>query len=384
MKGCYVPLFSSPRYLVVPVRPAHTPLPSRHVFRPRASRPSQRDLIGPPGSGQFGQQVYLLPTGNIVIHDPAYSTATAANVGAVYLYNHQTGAQISALVGSSPADAIGSQITVLSSGDFLISSPQWTNAALGVSNAGAITWCSGVTGCDGIVSASNSLIGTRPFDLFQTWITVLADGNAVIAAQDWDDPVADRSNVGAVIWCAGPADCTGPISSANALIGTSADDRVGVVTALPNGGYVINSRQWDDVDNGVTNAGASTWCAAAAGCRGVITRTNSLVGDKANDYVGWSTYILENGHYVVTHYDWLNPNSGPSAERGAVTWCSAEVGCQGVVSAANSLIGAGMGNTGIRALQNGSYVVGSSFWRNPVTSAANAGAVTWCDGNRGC
>ncbi len=64
---------------------------------------------------------------------------------------------------------------------------------------------------------------------------------------------------------------------------------------------------------------------------------------------------------------------------GAVTWGNGAAGIVGVVSAANSLIGSSqedyVGNSGITALSDGSYVVASDGWKNEAT--ADVGAVTY-------
>jgi hypothetical protein len=135
-----------------------------------ASRPAaaagpftQIDLVGPPGSGMFGMDVVALPNGNIVVTDPIYDS----NRGAVYLYDGSTKALISTLTGSQANDEIGEGITVLSNGNFGVSSPSWANgraihagAANGApEHAGAVTWCNGATGCIGLVNSANSLMG---------------------------------------------------------------------------------------------------------------------------------------------------------------------------------------------------------------------------------
>jgi len=72
-----------------------------------ASAAAQVNLMGPAGSGQFGAQVVALPSGNIVVTDPNFSTGSAANVGAVYLYNGRTQALMSRLTGSAANDQVG-------------------------------------------------------------------------------------------------------------------------------------------------------------------------------------------------------------------------------------------------------------------------------------
>jgi len=105
---------------------------------------TQTDLIGPAGSGQFGQSVRTLPNGNIVVSDTEYSEGENLRIGAVYLYNGRTGALISTLTGSTGNDGVGLGMMVLPNSSYVVSSPNWSNGA--VNDVGAVTWCSGDDG----------------------------------------------------------------------------------------------------------------------------------------------------------------------------------------------------------------------------------------------
>jgi hypothetical protein len=115
-----------------------------------STRAAQTDLPGPTGSGTFG------------VTDSTYSLTTptaVANVGAVHLYNGSTLALISTLTGSTANDQMGGDgVTVLSNGNYVVSSGDWDNGA--VLNVGAVTLCSGTDKTTGTVSASNSILGT--------------------------------------------------------------------------------------------------------------------------------------------------------------------------------------------------------------------------------
>jgi hypothetical protein len=52
----------------------------------------------------------------------------------------------------------GDGVTVLSNGNYVVSSGDWDNGA--VLNVGAVTLCSGTDKTTGTVSASNSILGT--------------------------------------------------------------------------------------------------------------------------------------------------------------------------------------------------------------------------------
>ena len=394
---------------------------------------AQIDILGPAGSGAFGTSVVLLPNGNFVVTDPDYSIpGGAAKVGAVYLYSPAR-TLISTLTGSKADDQVGSfGVTVLTNGNYVVKSANWDNAtiinagavtwcdgdtgingvvsttnslvggtagdqvgggsvtALSTSDGhyvvrsgnwsngttarvGAATWCNGITGRVGVVSAANSLVGITPDDFSFGRVIALTNGNYVVSCPDWDGAAV---NVGAVTWCNGSTGVVGAVSAANSLVGSQAKDNVGSggAVALPNGNYVVISDQW----NG--EFGAVTWGNGMTGIKGVVSATNSLVGSKSDSFVGsGGVTILTTGNYVVS-----SPTGWDTVYKsGAVTWCDASVGRTGVISTTNSLMGSAnsdqVGSGGVIALTNGNYVVSSPIWNNPdSTTTFDVGAVTWC------
>ena len=75
----------------------------------------------------------------------------------------------------------------------------------------------------------------------------------------------------------------GAVSAANSLVGSTADDQVGQVTALKNGNFVVASRRWDN--GAASDAGAATWGNGATGITGPVGFLNSLVGVVTDDKV---------------------------------------------------------------------------------------------------
>ena len=343
---------------------------------------TQINIPPPAGSGRFGG-VETLPNGNIIISDSEFSLPTApftANVGAVYMYNGATGAMISRLTGSNAGDRIGGAI-VLPNGNFVVLSNIWNNFR------GAITYCDGTTGCNGIVSTANSLVGSTPQDFVGNGgigFVILPNGNYVAITPNWDN--GGIVDAGAVTFCNGTTGCTGVVSAANSLVGSQPNDRVGSnsgLAVLPNSNYVVNSNVWD---NGSTvDAGASTFCNGTTGCTGPVTTANSLVGLTANENVGTIGAVLNN-NYVATAANWDN---GAINNVGAVRLCSNTTGCTGIFTAVNSLIGSTVndqvgsdGFNAIRALPNGNFIVRSPVWDNGAV--VDAGAVTFCNSTTGC
>jgi len=340
----------------------------------------QTDISGPAGSGQFGARVLALPSGNIVVTDPLYDSGEVTDAGAVYLYNGATGAQISTLTGSNNNDQVGSGgVVALDNGNYVVRSPDWNNDGTG--DAGAVTWGNGTTGVSGTVSDSNSLVGGTAGDRVGNWgVTALTNGNYVVLSPYWHN--GGFANAGAATWGNGATGTTGLVSASNSLVGSTASDWVGNygVTALTNGNYVVLSAYWNGT---VEDAGAATWGNGTTGTIGTVSDSNSLVGGTAGDQVGnWGMTALTNGNYVVLSPYWHN---GGFAYAGAATWGNGTAGTTGLVSSANSLVGTTasdqVGGQGVTALTNGNYVVRSPYWHNG--GLANAGAATWGNGATG-
>ncbi len=389
----------------------------------------QVTIDGPPGSGSFGRTVTLLPNGNFVILDLSFDEpGGAANVGALHLYR-ANGALISTLRGQTSGDMTAGGVVVLTNGNFVLGLPTWNDR-------GAAVWCDANSGCNGVVSASNALIGGSADDFVGSpnRIFPLANGNYVVVSSIWDNgAIADA---GAATFGTGTAGVVGVVSSANSLVGTTANDQIGNggVVALSNGNYVVSTLFWDGggfVDNGAltfgdgnvgvlgavstansfvsgqsngggnpmsavplsngnyvirnpgwrmptfTNLGAATFASGTAGLVGSVTPANSLIGEVSNDAVGTAIVALANGNYLVLTHKW-------GGTRGAVTFASGTSGITGTISAANSLVGATAADSvgsKVTKLANSNYLVETKFWDSP--SAVNVGAVTFGSGSSG-
>ena len=272
----------------------------------------------------------------------------------------------------------------LPNGHYVVSSVAWDNGL--VSDVGAMTWGNGITGISGVVSASNSLIGATADDrigsiqAFSNAAITLSNGNYVVPSTSWDNGAV--VNAGAVTWCNGSAATIGVVSTSNSLVGSNTNDRVGeLVTPLTNGNYVVASRAWDN--GAFTNAGAVTWRNGTAPFAAVVSPTNSLVGIRSNQFVGssqgFNSYAaLSNGNFVL-----LVAGVDAAATIDAVIWVNGAVGATGPVSAQSGLTGSvdELGGGGIHALTNGNYVVCSSSWTNGAM--LRAGAATWGNGLTG-
>ncbi len=344
---------------------------------------TQTDIPGPAGSEMFGTTVTVLPNGNFVVTDPSYDAPGIQAAGRVYLYNGSTLALINTMTGTAPFDAVGSNftsnpVTVLPNGDYLVCSSEWNFGR------GAVTRCSGTTGCPSTINSSNSLVGGPLNDeVGRDGIVVLPNGNFVVRSSQWNNSTI-TFQAGALTWFPAAATPTGTVTTANSRYGGHQGDQIGLngVVVLSNNNYVTLDTRWNN------GAGASTFCSGTAACTGVVSSANSLVGTSAGDFNQIVITPLTNGNYVVNNGLWDN---GSAADVGAATFCDGNVGCHAVVGPANSLIGttgAGQGQgdfvglDGSIALTNGNYVVESSAWNRP--GAAGAGAATFCNGTTGC
>ncbi|WP_420841891.1 beta strand repeat-containing protein [Fimbriiglobus ruber] len=319
---------------------------------------ASNSLVGSTAGDSIGTSVTALPNGNYVVASPNWS----GNIGAVTFGSGTAGVSgvvsvSNSLVGSTSGDDVGKSVTPLPSGNYVMASPGWSGGT------GAVTLGSGTTGISGLVSASNSLVGSTAGDSIGTSVTALPNGNYVVASPNWS------GNIGAVTFGSGTAGVSGVVSVSNSLVGSTSGDDVGKsVTPLPSGNYVMASPGWSG------GTGAVTLGSGTTGISGLVSASNSLVGSTAGDSIGTSVTALPNGNYVVASPNW-------SGNIGAVTFGSGTAGVSGVVSASNSLVGStandSVGNNGITALTNGNYVIPSPYW------SGGKGAATFGNGTTG-
>lgn len=258
---------------------------------------------------------------------------------------------------TSSAQSFGQSVVVLANGNFVVTDPEFDSP--GLANDGAVhlyrpdgTLISTLGG--GTVSAVAGSGGVVP----------LANGHFVVVSPSWNQ------YRGAVTWVNGETGLQGMISPENSLVGSSRNDRVGSMGALPleNGNFVVVSPDWS---NGAANAkaGAVTLGDGEAGSTvGAVGPANSLVGEFPDDRVGATgtaldqrgVFALENGHYIVGSPGWGR------ADEGAATWGDGVHGTVGRVSETNSLVGApGSGDKigyHVVPLANGHYVIANPYW----------------------
>ena len=124
-----------------------------------------------PSGDHVGAGVTALTNGDYVVASPAWNSNEGAAtwgdgasgvVGLVSSGNSLVGGAQGFLQGTG--DMVGQMVTALTNGNYVVASPNWSNPA-GSSTVGAVTWASGASGLSGVVSTSNSLVGSASGDL---------------------------------------------------------------------------------------------------------------------------------------------------------------------------------------------------------------------------
>jgi filamentous hemagglutinin family protein len=328
--------------------------------------------------GSFGSYITGLGGNTVLVTDPT-DNAGGSNAGAIYTFDKTTGALLSALTGSHANDSIGAGSPAYSGSSLVFQSTSWN------SGAGAWTWIASTatSGPSGFVSASNSLVGTAAGDLNGAYLASGYTTNSVLVASNY---AGGKGAVAAV----GPGGLTGTLSTANALMGSTAGDHVGsgasnlwVYDATAEGyKLLLASPSWS------SSAGALTAYDPTNPALGTLSSANSVVGQSAGDGVGSGiTAYYSSNLYGFSNGAWLlfTPNWGGG--KGAVTEFSGLSAMTGTVTADNSLVGGSAGDGGGFRFLNTSGATAYGYGYNTYSqlivqnSSVNsaAGAITLID-----
>ncbi|OAH96536.1 filamentous hemagglutinin N-terminal domain-containing protein, partial [Methylomonas methanica] len=196
-----------------------------------------------------GQYVY-----NYLVLSPHWHNGANTDAGAVTWVAEKTGyaygesgrgavvGSSNSVVGSSAGDQVGSDGIVDLYVSYLIGSRHWHNGS--AANAGAITWGRAATGVAGVVSASNSLVGTydnqdvglNQVILTQNYNTYYYDYMVIDA--DWKNGAL--TNAGAITYGDAFYGIFGEISEANSIVGRTANSGM----SFNNGGPWVDYYQY--------------------------------------------------------------------------------------------------------------------------------------------
>jgi phosphodiesterase/alkaline phosphatase D-like protein len=247
--------------------------------------------------------VQILSNGDYLAISPNWDpVGTDKNIGAV-TFCPASGcvgfvSTATSLTGTQTGDQVGTGGAMeLPGGALLISSPFWANGAH--AQAGAVTFCASAADCKGkTVTLANSLVGDQ--DTIQIGYytnTILSNGAYLVGSPNWNNGSA--ATAGALTWCP-PTGCLGMVVGAeNSLVGSHYYDYVGYGYELGDGFYVSQNPGWQN--GSLEGAGAVTLCAITAGCTGPITSANSVLGSvQGIDYYG-SKYSYNTYQYDSTH-----------------------------------------------------------------------------------
>ncbi len=342
-------------------------------------------LVGNLADDRVGQ-IYPLTNGHYVVLSQRWKGPQGTRVGAVTWCDgfRPTAGRVTAensLVGSRTDDLYFSRIQPLSNGNFVLTASTWDHGEM--EDVGLIAWASGAGPSVGELGVGNALVGGNAHDrIGKNVVHALSAGGFVVASPDWDGPGA--TDAGAVSWGDGEGPLTGTVSSSNSLVGERVLDQVGSdgVLALSNGNFVVLSAYWDN--GSVVDAGAATWGSGENGVTGHPGPHNSLVGGRAYDGVGTfppHSIALPNGNYVIGSPRWSLPQL---TRVGAITWGDGQSGTVGLVSGSNSVVGerneAGISGVGLKPLADGNYVYGDPYFK--LGFSEDLGAVSWFEGDR--
>ena len=258
-------------------------------------------LVGSSTSAPIGDFVFPLVNGNYLVLSRNWDDGAVLDVGAITFGNGASGvagavSASNSLVGVTTGDRIGTRVKALVNGHYAVGSAQWDNG--GVANVGAVTWGNGVTGTVGPVTAANSMIGSTANDGVGDSLDALEDGRFVVGSSGWDRGAL--VDAGAVTWLIGTGPTSGIVSAANSLVGTRAFDEIGYgANALPGGASVLEMPYLDSAS--AVDSGA-TLLAPPGGLTGDIPANRAVFGTVADEgtalYHEWDAVRQ---HLVVAH-----------------------------------------------------------------------------------
>jgi hypothetical protein len=229
---------------------------------------------------------------------------------------------------------MGIYAVALANGNYVVADQTWNNGS--IVWAGSITWEDGSRPASGVISASNSLVGTTPNEGI-SFVLPLTNGHYVVSDPNYD------GGRGAVRWMDGTKPTSGVFSGDHALTGSTEGDRVGYAFALTDGNYVVSSPGWNDGTR--YEVGAVTWADGTRETSATVSAANSLIGSHEFDRIGGCEEIaacpritaLPNGAFAVSSPEW--DASDFDADVGSVVLSAGHAPLTGVLSASSALTG---------------------------------------------
>jgi hypothetical protein len=296
--------------------------------------------------------VTALPNGNFVVISYNWSNGVIKEAGAVTWVDGTSGLSgaVSAqnsLVGTQTGDIpISTSIIVLQNSNYLVKNKQWR------ADTGAVTWGSGIEGVSGAISHANSVVGSTIGDSIGEYITELKNGHIVVSSPFWDNGVV--LDAGSATWIDADRGMRGIVSESNSFVGSVTDGQLGKVTPLANGNFVVQRLVPGQSGRFGPGHYAFSWGDGSAGMTGVATDTNSVFLPIGRRRSSTGVTSLSNGHYVVHSIDW-SENSFSEFGGGIARWMDGTKVITGTITRNNSIVTDG--DNYVEALSNGNYVI---------------------------
>ncbi len=164
-------------------------------------------LLGNMTGDQVGLSVTALSNGNYVVASPDWHGGIGAVTWAAADGLSGKVTALNSLTGSVVGDQVGTSVTALADGDYVVGSPNWS---LG---KGAATWLDGTASFSGTVGITNSLVGSATGDLVGSAVTAVGTAGYVVSSASFG------ADLGAATYGAGGVALTGTVNAQNSILG---------------------------------------------------------------------------------------------------------------------------------------------------------------------
>ncbi len=184
-----------------------------------------------------------------------WASGTGGTVGTITSSNSLVGSKAYDCVGTGGIAVLKGENN---KNNYVVRSPYVDDPSNTVVNVGAVTWSKGDSASNstrGVITSTNSLIGSSSNDYIGSGaIYTTKDGHYVVRSSSWNN--GTMKSAGAVTWGSGSAGIAGVVSSSNSFVGTSSADCIGSGgwVELSDGRYVVGSPKYN-VPGGAVDAG---------------------------------------------------------------------------------------------------------------------------------
>ena len=340
-------------------------------------------LVGNSVNDLSSPSVVQLNNGNYVV--ACYSYSYSLGNGAVSWCSGT--ASTPGVVGSGRSFIGGASVTLLANGNYVVGNSSYDFG--GATDSGFAAWCSGTSASPvGYPGYYNCLYGSSQYQQVGSDVTALANGNFVVRSArpaSWDN----QYYYGAVTWASGTGNTYGQVHTGNSLYGNYRYDNVGGggIYALPNGNYVVCSPDCDWAgyqypDNYYSRGGVVNCLSGTQSSAGTPTGYNHIRGSYNYLYAGQQGYryigeaagsggitVMPDSSFIILSPQVYNSSYGSV---GAITWANGNMSLpNNTINSGNSLVGGSfvaLWSVSVRPLPSG-YVAFGTYQLNNYTGA---------------